>query len=299
MTSTGNSSVNNSVQDSSAQDDLEQDIVFVHLTDIHFSHSESTLVYGSSPVQKLERVLNRIRAMEIEPDFFLISGDLVNNGEDAEYLHFQENLGKVQAFGVPVMLGLGNHDDRAVFRRVMLHEPPSDMPAPYYHSQEIAGVNVIMLDSHVTGKVVGLLDQEQLSWLDAELSKSVPQGHLIVLHHPPVPCTVDLLNVLGLQNAEELAAIVHCHQNVLGVLSGHIHYSHVAKFANTISVTTPGVLYTVDPGVRRNIRTLDGSGFAIGTVRNSQLMMNTMMMPGEEIEISYREVDLEQLDTSI
>lgn len=276
----------------------QPDVTFIHLTDLHFSNAEQALVNGFSPIHKLDRVLDRIQAMEIDPAFILISGDLVNDGQPAEYQQFQRYLEKMQAFDVPILIGLGNHDSRAIFRHVILGEQLVEKPMPYYHSQEIGGVNVIMLDSHMPGKVTGALDAEQLSWLDGELTKTMSHGHLIVLHHPPVPCTVDLLDVLGLQNPHELATIVHCHPNVLGVLSGHIHYSHVARFANTISVTTPAVLYTVDPGVRHNIRTLNGSGFGIGTVRNGQLMMNPVMMPGDENEIAYRTVDLDALDTA-
>lgn len=275
------------------------DVTFIHLTDLHTAHSADAQINGYSPTAKLDLVLARIQAMEIDPSFVLITGDLVNDGQPTQYHHLQQNLRKLRAFDVPILLGLGNHDLRGPFREIILGEKPTSSPQPYFHSQEIAGINVIMLDTLVPGQVAGAVDDQQLSWLDSELSKSMPVGHLIALHHPPVPCTVELLNAMGLQNRHELATIIHCHTNVLGVLSGHIHYSHVTAFANTISVTTPSVLYTVDPGVRRNIRTLSGSGFAIGTVRNGRLMMNTVMMPGNEVEIAYQEVDLSTLDNSL
>jgi hypothetical protein len=62
----------------------------------------------------------------------------------------------------------------------------------------------------------------------------------------------------------------------------------VARFANTLSFTTPAVLYTVDPGVQKNFRMVDGSGFAIGTVRQGQLFMNTVMMRADETELGYK-----------
>lgn len=262
------------------------DLTFLHLTDLHLSTHEDALVNGLSPATKLRRLLDRIHTLEIKPAFLLVSGDLVNDGQLAEYQYLQAWLPALEAFGVPVLLGLGNHDARGPFRQSLLNEIGSDQP--YYHSQSIDGLNVIMLDSHLPGQVHGYLDAEQLAWLDAELTKPMARGHLIALHHPPVPATVRLLDTIGLKNPAELAAVVSRHQQVLGILSGHIHYSHVAQFANTISVTTPAVLYTIDPGVRQNLRLLDGSGFGIGTVRNGQLFMDTIMMPGSQEELSYR-----------
>lgn len=277
-------------------DPVPTDITFVHLTDLHLSPNAESLINGQSPSRKVERVLNRIQAMEIDPRFVLITGDLVDGGMPDEYRQLQHILAKFQDLNAPILMGLGNHDNRTVFRKEILGETPGITSDPYYHSQEIGGVNVIMLDSHIPGKVTGFLDDEQLSWLDQELAKPMLHGHIIAIHHPPVPCTVELFNKLGLENPDALAAIVHCHTNVLGILSGHIHYSHVVGFANTISVTTPAVLYTVDPGVQQNLRLLNGSGFAIGTVHRGRLMMNTVMISDDEEEIAYREIDFATLD---
>ena len=262
------------------------DLTFLHLTDLHLSNHEDALVNGLSPATKLRRLLDRIHTLEIKPAFLLISGDLVNDGQLAEYQYLRAWLPALEALGVPVLLGLGNHDARGPFRQGLLGETDSDQP--YYHSQTIDGLHVIMLDSHLPGQVNGYLDATQLAWLDAELAKPMARGHLIALHHPPVPTTVRLLDTIGLNNPAELAAVVSRHQQVLGILSGHIHYSHVAQFANTISVTSPAVLYTIDPGVQQNLRLLDGSGFSIGTVRNGQLFMDTIMLPGSQEELTYR-----------
>lgn len=264
------------------------DLVFLHLTDLHLTATDDALVNQRSPARKFEALLERIQALEVQPAFILVTGDLVNGGAAAEYRYFRQLLPRLEAFNVPVLLGLGNHDDRGAFRQVMLGE--TDSTAPYYYSTVIDGLNVIMLDSHLPGQVNGYLDEAQLAWLDAELTKPMPRGHLIGLHHPPAPVTVRLLDTYGLRNPADLAAVVSRHPQVIGMLSGHIHYSHVARFANTISVTTPAVLYTIDPGVTQNLRLLDGSGFGLGTVRNGELLMNPILMPGAEAELAYRTI---------
>jgi 3',5'-cyclic-AMP phosphodiesterase len=214
----------------------------------------------------------------------------VNEGQATEYQTFMRLLPELQAFGVPILLGLGNHDARSPFRYVVLGEPIANGGPPYYHSTEIGGVNVIMLDSHVPGHVYGHLDDEQLVWLAAELAKPVAVGHLIALHHPPVRSIVAMLDPMVLDNPAALASVVAGRDNILGILSGHIHYNHVTRFQNTFSFTAPAVLYTIDPGVQKNFRTTSSSGFAIGTVRQGQLYMNTIMVSGSETELEYRQL---------
>ena len=264
------------------------DFTFIHLTDLHLAESDDGQINGQAPADRLRRVLARLRATELTPAFVLITGDLVNNGQPAEYQTLNRLLPELQSLGAPVLLGLGNHDARHPFRQLLLGETSSQEARPYYHSTLINGVNVIMLDSHVPNQVHGYLDEAQLRWLADELAKPVAVGHLLALHHPPVSSTVALLEPLGLHNAAALAAVIANQANVLGILSGHIHYNHVARFANTLSFTTPAVLYTVDPGVQKNFRMVDGSGFAIGTVRQGQLFMNTVMMRADETELGYK-----------
>lgn len=266
------------------------DFTFIHLTDLHLVESDDGQVNGQRPAQRLRAVLERLRATELTPAFILVTGDLVNNGQAAEYHTLHHLLPELQSFGAPVLLGLGNHDARLPFRQLILGEAATDEQRPYYHSTLIHGVNVIMLDSHVPNQVHGYLDETQLAWLAAELAKPVTVGHLIALHHPPVSSTVALLEPIGLHNADALASVVAQQPNVLGILSGHIHYNHVARFVNTLSFTTPAVLYTIDPGVQKNFRMTDGSGFAIGTVRNGQLFMNTVMVASGETELGYRQL---------
>jgi 3',5'-cyclic-AMP phosphodiesterase len=267
------------------------DLTFIHLTDLHLLATDDAQINGQSPTQKLRTIIERIRAMEIRPTFLLITGDLVNDGQPAEYETLNRLLPALQSFEVPIILGMGNHDARGFFRQIILGEANSANAQPYYHSTLIDGVNIIMLDSQIPNQVPGFLDPAQLAWLAAELAKPVAVGHLIALHHPPVSSTVAFLDPLMLTNPQDLAAVVAGHDNVLGILSGHIHYNHVARFQQTFSFTTPAVLYTLDPGVQKNFRVLDGSGFAIGTIRRGELFMNTVMTNVGEKELTYRRIE--------
>jgi len=267
------------------------DLTFIHLTDLHLLGTDDAQINGQYPTQKLRNIIERIQSMEIRPAFLLITGDLVNDGQPDEYETLNRRLPELQSFDVPIILGMGNHDARGFFRQIVLGEANSEEHEPYYHSTLIDGVNVIMLDSQIPNEVPGFLEAKQLAWLATELAKPVAVGHLIALHHPPVSSTVTLLDTMMLTNPQDLAAVVVGHDNVLGILSGHIHYNHVARFQKTFSFTTPAALYTIDPGVQKNFRILDGSGFAIGTIRHGELFMNTVMMTAGEKELVYRRIE--------
>ena len=256
------------------------DLTFVHLTDLHIMSSEEEHLKGQRTSDKLRRVIALIGNMEVRPDFFILSGDLANSGEEAEYRTLNRLLDELREFGVPLILGLGNHDRRVPFRQVVLGEKGADETQPYYHGAMFAGLRVIMLDSTVPGAVHGELDAPQLCWLEAELHKPAPLGNLIAIHHPPVLSTVEALNEHRMRNPDALAQTIAGH-NVHAVLSGHIHHAHVASFGGTMSISAPATAYLLDPGFQKEHQATDGWGFTLGSLRGGQFYANPISMHGQ------------------
>lgn len=249
------------------------DLTFIHLTDLHILASEEAHLWQQRTAHKLRHIIAQINDMDIAPDFFVLTGDLVHNGEEAEYQTLNKLLDELRGFGVPLLLGLGNHDQRVPFRRVLLGEDTTDESERYYHSSMCNGLRVIMLDSRVAGQVQGTLDAPQLAWLAEELQTPAPLGNLIAVHHPPVYSTVEPLNAHILSNPDDLAKAIAGH-TVHAILSGHIHYAHITSFHDTLSITTYATAYTFDPGVQQQLRVTDGSGFTLGSLRRGRLFIN-------------------------
>ena len=260
------------------------DMTFVHLTDLHILPNEEDLLYGRRTTDKVRGIVELIQNMDVSPDFFILSGDLVNDGKDAEYRRLNTVLDELRKFGAPLILGLGNHDCRVHFRRIVLGEEPGDESQRYYHSAMFGGLRVIMLDSKLPGAVYGDLDEPQLAWLAEELRKPAPLGNLIAVHHPPVFSTVEPLSDHCLNNPEGLAKAIAGHR-VHAILSGHIHYSHFTSFYGTISITTPATAYILDPGSQRETRQIDGWGFTLGSLRGGQLYANPISMHGQPVQV--------------
>ena len=259
------------------------DMTFVHLTDLHILPSEEDLLYGRRTTDKLRDVIGLIRTMDVRPDFFILSGDLANDGGEAEYRRLNSVLDELREFGAPLILGLGNHDCRIHFRRIVLGEESADESERYYHSTMFGGLRVIMLDSKVPGAVYGDLDEPQLAWLAEELQKPASLGNLIAVHHPPVFSTVEPLNQHRLYNSEGLARAIAGH-DIHAVLSGHIHYSLLTTFGGTLSITTPATAYMLDPGSQQETRQTDGWGFTVGSLRGGQLYTNPVSVHGQVVQ---------------
>ena len=256
------------------------DLTFVHLTDLHIMSSTEEQLKEQRPADNLRRVIARIRNMKVRPDFFILSGDLANNGEEAEYRTLNRLLDELRGFDAPLILGLGNHDRRVPFRQVVLGEEAADETQRFYHSAMFDGLRVIMLDSKVPDAVHGELDARQLSWLEAELRRPAPLGNLIAVHHPPVFSIVEPLNEHCLRNPDALAQAIKGH-NVHAILSGHIHYAHITLFHGTLSVTTPAIAFLLDPCFQQEHRTTDRWGFTLGSLRGGQFYANPLSMNGQ------------------
>ncbi|MFN0070262.1 MAG: metallophosphoesterase family protein [Chloroflexota bacterium] len=266
---------------------MSPELTFIQISDTHIG-PRGQLQYETDTGANLVAVADRVREMALEPVAFIFSGDLSNHGEAESYQHFQDLLAEhFEPFGVPLLLGLGNHDLRVPFRQIILGQSGwSDEAVPYYYSQVIHGVRFIMLDSVLPGMVYGHLGPEQLAWLDAELTAGGPEGNVVVIHHPSLPRGVPRPDDYLLNDRAELARVLARH-SVLAVLCGHSHVFTSGIFGGTLHVAATATAYLLDPSIRDGGRGLEGAGFNICTLRDGQLIVNPVTLPGAQREL-YR-----------
>jgi 3',5'-cyclic-AMP phosphodiesterase len=253
---------------------VPRSMTFLHLSDLHLV-SPGRLLTGVDPLRQLRSVLARIARLAVAPAFIVVSGDLTEDGSAAGYAVVNEVLSELAGTGAPVLLALGNHDDRATFRRVVLGAARCDDPGPYCYSRLIAGLRVIVLDSTIPGEAGGALGTAQLAWLESEVQRPAPRGSLIVLHHPcRLAGPVHHYPAFILREAAALEALVARHpERVVGVLAGHTHQANSAPFGGTLHATAPAVLrqldyfagpaYTTVPGAGFNLCQLDDRGLLV------------------------------------
>ena len=257
-------------------------ITFLQLSDLHLGPPEG-LISGVDPMRQLRGVLARIELLEVAPAFIVVSGDLTDNGSAESYQVVNEVLTELGGGVIPVLLALGNHDDRATFRRVVLGEERADDQGPYYHSQLIDGLRVIVLDSTIPGDPGGALGATQLSWLESQLEVPTSRGNLIVLHHPSrLLAPAHHYPAFIVREAADLEAIVARHRDrVVGVLAGHSHQANSAPFGGTVHVTAPAVLCQLDYFAGEQYVPIPGAGFNLCQLDDGGLIVHPVLIYGD------------------
>jgi 3',5'-cyclic-AMP phosphodiesterase len=257
-------------------------ITFLQLSDLHLA-PPGQLLAGVDSIRQMRSVLARINQLDVTPAFIVISGDLTDNGSVESYEVVKEVLQELGAGATPVFLALGNHDDRATFRQIVLGEERFDHQGPYHHSQLVDGLRVIVLDSTIPGDVGGALGATQLSWLETQLGDPAPRGNLIVLHHPcRLAAPAHHYPAFIVQEAAALEAIVARHRDrVVGVLAGHSHQANSAPFGGTLHATAPALLCQLDFFAGEEYRPVPGGGFNLCQIDDGGLIVCPVLIEGE------------------
>lgn len=271
-----------------------ESVFFLHITDIHINKAGKQPLFGLNMADKLHNIFEEIGKLDVKPAFVVISGDLTHDGDTEDYRFLKYFLeAETRTLGIPIHVALGNHDTREAFREGYLEEEPSD--ASYYYSFMSGGLRVIVLNTQVPGSHDGLVDAEQLVWLKQELAEPAPKGTILVHHHPVVLTPTAMMDSHLLQNPQELAAAIEG-SDVIGLLSGHIHFHNIGVLNGIPCASADGSAFGLDPMAEGCMRMLDRSGFNYVLVKNGQMIVQPMTMPGEQrVLVEY---DLKKLQAA-
>ncbi len=228
---------------------------FLHVSDLHIMGEEETRQYGADTAAILRQAVSMINALQ--PDFVIAGGDLVSDESEESYRRLHTLLKPVRA---PIHFLMGNHDDRAAFRRVFFPEDPPSAE-PVCHAFERSGVRFLLLDSVLPGKAEGRIAPGQLDWLDRELAARPERPTWIFLHHQPLPIYIRWLDALGLQNSEEFLSILARHPQVEVVAYGHVHQVRRWRHRGVLYLSVPALAFQFSPVSQEPVMTLDSPGF--------------------------------------
>jgi hypothetical protein len=214
------------------------DYYFVHITDTHLPthlyYYEAGAETDSSEVVDLREVIADVNV--INPEFVLLTGDLINEGELEDYLsrryysHAQRVLGE---FAAPVFLTAGNHDlggwdatppsdgtSRRDWWRFFgwkrLANPPAGAPARTqdysfnYGPAHYVGLEAYNNYDDYLPQYYGTdsFTSAQLQWLSADLAAAAGSTSQVLFTH------YDFLNQLNLGTLGlEMALMGHVHSN--------------------------------------------------------------------------------------
>jgi 3',5'-cyclic AMP phosphodiesterase CpdA len=229
-------------------------MLLIQVSDLHLDGS-------AERHERAERVMAYVNGLT-GVDAVLVSGDIADHGEPAEYAEAKQVLKSPHR----ILTCPGNHDVRGPYESVLLDRTPSGGAVNEAH--DIAGVLVAMCDSSRPGRADGLLDERTLGWLDGVLAD---RPALVCFHHPPAPMHQPMIDEILLTDPDGLAAVLERHPGVVAVLCGHAHTAAATTFAGRPCHVAPGVVstlrlpaeragdldYTLPPAVALHV--LDGS----------------------------------------
>ena len=228
---------------------------FAHVVDLHLPPLSTTTVPAKyhpaiqwwninfcHPHGNLPRMLDEIRRQEV--DFVFFGGDVLDCFDQDTANHV---VGLCEQRNLICHFQLGNHDAESLHVRYVTHEfdPQTrrdnaarlcriwrmpDLNYSFMHEQ----VRFVAMDCpyyKVNGTSVGVLDDEQLDWLDGVLAEG---GPTVILHHVPLNApTVEhrlravwkgqLATLARDANTDRFRASVADHPDVLGTFVGHAH----------------------------------------------------------------------------
>ncbi|MDY7013148.1 MAG: metallophosphoesterase [Cyanobacteriota bacterium] len=213
--------------------------------------------------QRFHLVEFSIRALEVafqhleqlDLDFLLLPGDLTQDGEPDNHRWLQQRLA---ALPFPVCVVPGNHDilqAKATQNAIGCTEFPryyqqfgyQNTEKLYYTCEIFPGVQLIALNSNQfdeQGKQLGygLLDEEQLTWLEQVLVEQRDRVVLVMVHHNaiahlPGQATHPLGRRYAIENSAQLLAILKKY-NVKLLLTGHLHVQDIAERDGIHEITT-------------------------------------------------------------
>ena len=136
---------------------------------------------------------------------------------------------------------MGNHDKVENLYAGLLDKPAEKIAYDYSFTEH--GVKFICVDSATNGEGINwFVTQEQLAWLEAELTDGSDQPLVVAIHHPPFQIHIEWLDFFIVKNWQEIQTVLQkAGPRLRGVFSGHVH--------TPITCQRNGVLYSVVPEV--------------------------------------------------
>jgi Icc protein len=187
-------------------------------------------------VAALAAAVESLRAVRPAPDAILVSGDLTEHSDDAEYEQVRELLAPLDA---PLFVLPGNHDDAAALRRHF--DVPGEDGGPVQYVADLGELRLVVADTTRPGEHPGALDEQRLSWLDTELATQPDTPTVLAMHHPPLVTGIPPLDAIGLADQDRLAlgAVVERHPQVRRIVAGHMHRTIAGELGGRAVLAAP------------------------------------------------------------
>jgi 3',5'-cyclic-AMP phosphodiesterase len=192
---------------------------FVQISDSHIGFGKAP--YNKSVTATLQEAVNQINALERQPDFLIHTGDLTHLATPKEFDTLAEILKGVKVgkiFYVP-----GEHDvigGGIEYLARFGHGTKGDGWYSFDH-QGVHFVGLVNVASEGTDSGLGILGEDQLRWLQADLAGLTDSTPIVIFGHVPLWAVYPKWG-WGTQDSAQALSYLKRFGSVT-VLNGHIH----------------------------------------------------------------------------
>jgi Icc protein len=243
------------------------------LSDIHISQNPDRIHNNVNMTRNLRSVVEDVVAWPEPLSGVLINGDLAyDNGNVEDYAAVLGLVRPMREHGLPILMAMGNHDNRERFWSTLPAEKSTDRNLPGRQTAIVrtAHANWFVLDSLIkTQQTPGRLGDAQRAWLARVLDENTDKPALIAIHHHPAvggssdvtpEHSADFLGLLrplnsvlraagSLEDTGELMEILRPRRHVKAYFFGHTHRWDVSQDVSGLwLVNFPPVAYLFEEG---------------------------------------------------
>ena len=248
-------------------------VSLAQITDCHIFAAAEECLRGMNTRRSFESVSKAAIENSGPLDLLLATGDLSQDGTAESYIYLAQKFDKINiaTFWLP-----GNHDEIEVlqehFTGTQIHAAKQVL---------IGDWQIVLLDSTIKAEVHGRVSAAQLEFMHDCLRAYPDRYALVCLHHQALDTGSFWLDQKGLKDSDQLRVQLARHDNVRGVLWGHVHQETHRTTDGVEWMSTPSSCVQFKPGSR---------DFALGTEAPGYRHLN--LYPDGKIATLVHRVDL-------
>ncbi len=195
-------------------------MLLAQMTDLHITRPGGGTCGGSVDTgERLRLALEALGSLEPVPDALVLTGDLADTGDPAEYAELARLLAPVE---MPVHLAIGNHDERQAL--LAGFDFPAEAQGRFLqYAVDTADARLLVLDSTSEAHHMGEYCPQRLVWLRRRLAEDRVRPTVLAVHHPPFDTGVAVFDGAGPGWADGLVEAAAEAPNVVSVICGHVH----------------------------------------------------------------------------
>lgn len=251
----------------------------IQITDTHIV-PDGGLCYGkvdtAAALAETAATLTQ-RLPEIGPvDLVLVTGDLTEHGQHAEYTRFKHILAGLE---LPLLAVPGNHDNRDAFRKAFAQNDWIPAEGPINWIRDLEAFAVIGLDTLVSGSAHGEIAPATAEFLKRQLAALGGKPVLIGFHHPPFTVGIEAMDRQNLTNANVLAEAICDYEGEVQLVCGHLHRTISGLFGGRLCQVAPGPSHAVTLDQRHaaeNSLTVEPGGLMLHEWRGGRFLSHLL-----------------------